>query len=102
MTKQHWAILGILALAVVCLYCLGGMLVLQMFADQSAQIVAALESTPAGATIVPPPLANATAIAPLTPTPQPTARPSATWVIPLPQAPTRAVSASPRAPRRSL
>jgi len=93
MTKQHWVILAILGLAVVCLYCFGGLLVLQMFNDQSAQIVAALEATPTGATIAPP-LAFAT----FTPPAEPTVRPSATWVIPPPQAQIGTTTVGTRAP----
>ena len=102
MTQQHWAILGVLGLVVICVYCLGTVLVVQMLSEQpTAQIVATLESTPAGATIAPPPLANATTIAPLTPTPQSTARPTATWVVAPPQTQTGATSVCTRAPLRA-
>jgi hypothetical protein len=34
MTKQHWAILGVLGLVVICVYCFGAVLVAQMLNDQ--------------------------------------------------------------------
>jgi hypothetical protein len=96
MTKQHWIILGALGLAVLCLYCVGAVLVLQMLSAPAAtQIVTALEATPTSAPIAP--ATNAPSVVAQPSTPQPTARPSATWVLaPLP-AQTGATSVGTRA-----
>ncbi len=94
MTKRHWIILGALGLAVICLYCIGAIAVLQTLSAPSAtQIVAALEATPAGATIAP----TTSAPAAFTPTTAPTARATATWVL-APQAQPNVTGVGTRAP----
>ncbi len=90
MTRQQWLILIALASAVLVLYCLGGILVVQMLTDQSAQL-AGLESTlePTaprdGATSALPTAAprTQTPSTPRSTVPRasPTAPPTATWVL---------------------
>jgi hypothetical protein len=94
MTRQHWLILGALGLVVLCVYCAGGAFLLQMLsAPPITPDLAALQTTPGAATIAPP-----TALAASTPTSEPTARATATWVIAPPPAQTGATSIGTRAP----
>jgi hypothetical protein len=72
-TKQQWAILGVLGVAVLCLYCVGGVIVLQtLSAPPVTPDLAAFQAEPS---ITP------TTFATPTPTDTPTALPTATWVL---------------------
>jgi len=94
MTKSQWAILGVLGIGVLCLYCIGGWLALEMFSAPRAEPdSAAINLAPASITPAAP-----TARATATLTREPTALPSATWVIQPPQTQSDAAALGTRAP----
>lgn len=82
MTRQQWMILGVLATGVLCLYCAGGMLALQILSAPAGVPQLAAQPTEAN----PSPSALSTARATFTPTTEPTVQPTATWVIAPPPA----------------
>lgn len=55
MTKQQWAIILVLSLADICVFCTGGSLVAQTFRQKPTHSASALEQTPAVTRIILPP-----------------------------------------------
>lgn len=97
MTKQQWALLGILGVGVLCLYCVGGWLALEMLSAPRASPDSSAFSTPPTALALITPT-SPTPPATFTPTREPTAQATATWVIAPPQAQTGAPIVGTRAP----
>lgn len=77
MNKQQWAILGVLGIAVLCFYCVGGLVVLQTLSAPSVSPDSIALQPEARNTL----LASPTPLATFTPTTTPTPLPTATWVL---------------------
>lgn len=97
MTKQQWALLGILGIGVLCLYCVGGWLALEMLSAPRASPDSSTFSTPPTALALITPT-SPTPSATFTPTREPTAQATATWVIAPPPAQPGATVVGTRAP----
>lgn len=94
MTRTQWAILGALGIAVLCLYCVGTLVVLQTLSAPSVapDSVALHAETPTVLLMSPTPLATSTRTA------TPTASPTATLVLAPPPTPASTTVAGTRAP----